>query len=299
MADNGKENLLNHKPLACSRGFWLSLGGPLLSGGICFLLIVNGDNLWWRFCFSSACFNDFVEIFKVPLAIAGLSIPLVAMFATLYRSKETSIQIGQSARQYSEAVSNNIFGNYIKHKESFVKYMQGRERDLIVDGTRFVVNAPALYERVFELNSYDNLEIKSDAGFSFWIILSLQYENLVGLLLGEDTRESFESEYAARLLIAFKEVQGSLCCNVEEGLVVRPNDLHSRIEFLSVKKGPALYSLLATHEVFIRIIRAVQLFSSVDLNIEESMNRVEEASFLEALALFDRCFVCRWPISKE
>lgn len=59
--------------------------------------------------------NFFVEIFKVPLAILALIIPMVALLAANHRSVQTKEQIQITSEQ-------NVFSNHYKHLEEFEKY---------------------------------------------------------------------------------------------------------------------------------------------------------------------------------
>ncbi len=69
-------------------------------------------------------FNSFISIFKFPLAITALIIPIVALLAANHRSEQTKEQIRVTNSQ-------NVFSNYYKHIEEFVKYSNGRgDRDV-------------------------------------------------------------------------------------------------------------------------------------------------------------------------
>lgn len=60
-------------------------------------------------------FNHFVQTFKVPLGLAALLIPGIALLASNHRSVQTRAQI-------IAAESQNNFSNYYKHLEEFEKY---------------------------------------------------------------------------------------------------------------------------------------------------------------------------------
>lgn len=64
-------------------------------------------------------FNYFITVFKFPLAIAALIIPIVALLAANHRSEQTKEQIRVTNSQ-------NVFSNYYKHIEEFTKYLEGR-----------------------------------------------------------------------------------------------------------------------------------------------------------------------------
>ncbi|MEL4271417.1 hypothetical protein [Shewanella xiamenensis] len=67
--------------------------------------------------FSYSGFNNFVEIFKVPIAILALNIPVIAVLGAFHKSEQTRLQIKLSEGQ-------NLFANYFKHIEEFVKHIE-------------------------------------------------------------------------------------------------------------------------------------------------------------------------------
>lgn len=66
-------------------------------------------------CYTSDCFNNLVIIFKVPLGLFAMLIPVIAVYAANHRSEQTKRQISLSKEQ-------NNFINYYKHIEEFEKY---------------------------------------------------------------------------------------------------------------------------------------------------------------------------------
>lgn len=102
--------------------FWVALLTPIFIGGaLASFIALNEQELSW--CLTSKCVQYFFEIYKFPIAIAGVSLPLVAMVAAIHRSSEAYLQIKNSQRQFEEAVSNNRFGNHLKHREGFEKLL--------------------------------------------------------------------------------------------------------------------------------------------------------------------------------
>lgn len=77
------------------------------------ITIVIHTPLTWDF--SANGFNYFISIFRFPLSILALIIPLVALLAANHRSEQTKEQISVTAEQ-------NKFANYYKHIEEFVRY---------------------------------------------------------------------------------------------------------------------------------------------------------------------------------
>ncbi|WP_067522937.1 hypothetical protein [Endozoicomonas ascidiicola] len=72
-------------------------------------------NLESKLDFSHSGFNNFLLIFKVPLSILALTIPIIALLAANHRSEQTKEQMRLASQQ-------NDFSNYFKHLEEFEKY---------------------------------------------------------------------------------------------------------------------------------------------------------------------------------
>lgn len=77
------------------------------------IAIIYNSNLSPNFSYEGV--NFFVEVFRVPLAILALIIPMVALLASNHRSEQTIAQIKSSTSQ-------NTFSNHYKHLEEFEKY---------------------------------------------------------------------------------------------------------------------------------------------------------------------------------
>lgn len=69
-------------------------------------------------------FNLFFSVFRFPLALAALIIPIIALLAANHRSEQTKEQIRVTNEQ-------NVFSNYYKHIEEFNKYLTGRVKQTI------------------------------------------------------------------------------------------------------------------------------------------------------------------------
>lgn len=145
--------MTTHRKLGQSLLFRWALALPLLVGSLLLLLsLFNNPKL--EPCFSSACVNYFFELYKYPLSILGLSVPFTAIAAALHRSEETALQISASSKQFEETLKQNIFNNYIKHKEEFFSLIEKIE---INCQCRFA-DAPSLYKKIFPRNSYSSFD---------------------------------------------------------------------------------------------------------------------------------------------
>jgi hypothetical protein len=84
----------------------------------------------------------------------GLSVPFTAIAAALHRSEETALQISASGKQFEETLKQNVFNNYIKHKEEFFGLIGKIE---ITCQCRFA-DTPSLYKKIFPRNGYSSFD---------------------------------------------------------------------------------------------------------------------------------------------
>jgi len=114
----------------------------IVASGVSWVIITNTPLAW---NLSSNGFNDFISIFRFPLGILTLIIPIVALLAANHRSEQTKEQIRVTAVQ-------NDFANYYKHLEEFVKYVDKQECTDNTSGARYIHKM--LYPNA-QLGSYD------------------------------------------------------------------------------------------------------------------------------------------------
>jgi len=90
-------------------------------------------------------FSEFLKIFRFPIGVMALLIPLMAIYATNHRSI-------QQKKQIEVAVDQNNFSNYYKHLEEFCKYYSEFWMDF-----QMLVMRPAItpkdYHRLFYKNA--------------------------------------------------------------------------------------------------------------------------------------------------
>lgn len=158
----------SHKKLSRSIYFWVAMSIPVLLATLVAATIFHSSP-GVGFCFSADCWTNFFQLYKIPITIAGTSIPAAAIVATLHRSHETAIQISMSFQQYQEAVSNNRFGNFLKHREGFIKHMEGVVVGLEHKGVKCNVDSGALYHAVFPKNGFEDFEWASDINQTIWV----------------------------------------------------------------------------------------------------------------------------------
>lgn len=181
-----------HKHLAKTKIFWCALLVPILMGGLLGILVGYNSQVG-KLCFSSECVQNFFTVFKFPVAIMGLSLPLVAMVAAIHRSIEASAQIEVATKQFGEAIANNRFGNYLKHREGFEKLIDGYcARRHFKNGCKVYVLAGNVYSRFFPDASLSNVEWNGQFDTKYFERMESHFSVLVEEL--KKTKEDFDFE---------------------------------------------------------------------------------------------------------
>ena len=93
------------------------------------IVIIKNTQIGWDL--SANGFNNFISLFRFPLGILTLIIPIVALLAANHRSEQTKEQIRVTGLQ-------NDFANYYKHLEEFIKYVDKQERLKNLAGARYI-----------------------------------------------------------------------------------------------------------------------------------------------------------------
>jgi hypothetical protein len=88
---------------------------------ITLIILVFTPNL--KFNPSSEGWNNAIEIFKFPLGLLAVSIPLIALFAANHRSVQSKAQMELTQSQIKLTQTNNYITNYYKHVDEFQKYL--------------------------------------------------------------------------------------------------------------------------------------------------------------------------------
>ncbi|MBI6799335.1 hypothetical protein [Pseudomonas syringae] len=86
--------------------------------------------------FSSEGWNNALDIFKVPLGLLAVAIPLIALLAANHRSVQSKAQMELTQSQIELTQNNNHLTNYYKHVDEFQKYVEGHVNNLkFIDGS--------------------------------------------------------------------------------------------------------------------------------------------------------------------
>lgn len=73
-----------------------------------------------RFSFSPEGMDNFLNLFKLPIGLASLALPITAVVAANHRSMQT-------AQQIKSQDSQNIFANHLEHRKHFLEFMGENE----------------------------------------------------------------------------------------------------------------------------------------------------------------------------
>lgn len=127
--------------------FWLAVAGPLLAAMfLAFVVAFEGSGLYLDISRDGMSFA--YSAFKVPLLVSALSFPLGALAASIHRSAQTQRQIMLTEEQ-------NLFSNFLKHREEFLKVLVQLESSYNIS-----FKAPTgLYQTLFPENTYHNLRM--------------------------------------------------------------------------------------------------------------------------------------------
>ncbi|MCK5605541.1 hypothetical protein KAR91_26850 [Candidatus Pacearchaeota archaeon] len=93
---------------------WFVVGLLFTLAAVLAFIIADHSEIAWVLDYKG--FNNVFTIFKWPLTLLALIIPIVALLAANHRSEQTKAQILSTNEQ-------NVFANYYKHIEEFEKYL--------------------------------------------------------------------------------------------------------------------------------------------------------------------------------
>lgn len=129
--------------------FRLALGVPLISAFI--LCIPLWLNPLITFDLSPSGYNKFLEIFKFPIGVLSLSIPLVAIVAHIQRTIQTSSQIEATKKKN---ISDGFFSHHKFITEALSK-LPSTKANAGGEEFEYKINDPYLtYNYLFEKSSY-------------------------------------------------------------------------------------------------------------------------------------------------
>lgn len=113
--------------------------------------------------------NNLVEIYKVPLSLLALNIPFIAILGAFHKSEQTRLQIQLSDGQ-------NLFANYFKHIEEFVKHVEKFESI----EQQFGCDARRLHKKLFPNAAIGDYDISDEIAFQINELIDYSKTIVVG-----------------------------------------------------------------------------------------------------------------------
>lgn len=160
--------------------------------------------------------NNVLTIFKVPLGVLALIIPMVALLAANHRSVQTREQIKMTNSQ-------NIFANHYKHAEEFEKYFKSHIK------TIYSKNLQKTHSIVFP----DTLQGQYEANPELIEQVELILQKVINSLKGFETDNYNVLGLMAEQLALISEVEDLCQCESsrEEGMHFDYNGYNSVLPF--------------------------------------------------------------------
>ncbi|WP_108947038.1 hypothetical protein [Shewanella halifaxensis] len=138
----------SNKVLIKTVAFWVAFLLPLISASVLALLMAYyGDVRFAKPTPDNILFA--YEFLKIPLILASLVFPAVAIVTSNHRSAQTLEQIVITHRQ-------NTFSNYYSHRKAFFELLDSLEKDLSIK----FYDKNKLYSGLFPNNSTLNVEVR-------------------------------------------------------------------------------------------------------------------------------------------
>jgi hypothetical protein len=187
------ERMTPEAHLVKTRWFRMAIAGPIAIAVAVSLVFTLDTSLDWNL--TPEGMNAFLNLFKLPIGIAGLALPLAAVVAANHRSMQT-------AKQILEQNSQNIFSNHLEHRRYFGNFIDERKP---FKGAK--IEVAALYEMLFPnavegdltpQHSLLKLTLESiSRAISFMknaVLSEISKENFI---LSNETLKNLESEIAS------------------------------------------------------------------------------------------------------
>lgn len=243
---NSSADLIKHKHLAKTLMFWLAILAPITCGTALAVIIYNYSDVG-NLCASSECVQNFFDRFKFPITIAGLALPFIALVAAIQRSKETSLQISLANMQYGEAIKNNRFGNYLKHREGFDKLVESYNKRAKSDTVQKpVIETPSLYANLFPDSGLNNRNWHGQHNTD--LLAGIERNSTTLMLQMQAPLESFD---IVAFLAALSHLSRALKINYATPSFIRHTNKRNQIIVMTSRHEDLPYALfLLTTDIF-------------------------------------------------
>ncbi|EHD2271247.1 TPA: hypothetical protein ACMDWR_003646 [Vibrio cholerae] len=208
---------------------WLVVGGfGALAAFVTLIIGMNSDLIP---NYSYLGFNHAVVVFRVPLAILALIIPIVALLAANHRSVQTKEQIRVANEQ-------NNFSNYYKHIEEFEKYL-----NKIWDKKSYTSSPRKLHKVLFPNARHGDFSIST----SIWVLydsmvskFAKQTAELTKCEPSDQPRILVEMQGTIRAfadtlyLISYEDTSGGQLKHNDMVVIIKDNDVRCFIEQVQI-----------------------------------------------------------------
>lgn len=147
---------LDHSSLLSQGMFWGGIIIPLFS------FVFFGFYAWKNHCIdlSANGLNTFISISKLPLGLLSLSIPLVAIVASVHRSIQTEAQISSAMTQIDLAKKKNSLDEYYAREKNLVDKcafiekktgsLRGRQKEGYTDHKVSISSPHKLFKTIYK-----------------------------------------------------------------------------------------------------------------------------------------------------
>ncbi|MES3206870.1 hypothetical protein QDR00_03900 [Serratia ureilytica] len=146
---------LDERKLSVQWMFWLSMLTPIISS------MILSIPIWMqtKINISAEGYDSFLNLFKLPIGVLSLSIPLVAIVAHIHRTIQTAEQI-QTTRNKNTADS---FFSHNKYMIEALTKIPGEDIKIGEGRVKYKINDPyQLYDNLFKGSSYETGIVTSE-----------------------------------------------------------------------------------------------------------------------------------------
>lgn len=221
--------------------------------------VIIARNTHLQFDPSAAGFNYFLSVFKFPLGLVALIIPVVALLAANHRSTQTSAQLIAASTQ-------NLFSNYYKHSEEFSKHLGDRVSPKIIGNS----SPRKLHSLLFPRAKEGEYVIDAKLSASIEKHLSFVVEHLTKVGSGG----SVGTSVAAAELVFKRDIAGlgfpfpgmsGVTLKIDNEDVAVQNDL--RAFFLEIKNRAYAFQAMLEFDHSYATTQSLAILCSIDLTV--------------------------------
>jgi hypothetical protein len=215
---------------------------------------------------AAAGYESAAKLFKAPIAVVFLLIPLLALFASNHRSVQTMRQMSLTNKQIELATGQNLFANYYKHVEEFSKWCDQCKNEVDVKSRRKLHREmfPNARDGRFQLN--DAIFANFEAYVTTFLDIMSQFQNPApGFNLTYVLSKELE-QFGNTLYIAIPKYEdNSYTWNTEYGKVEFPGSgfrgfLQAHVNF--IRGVDELLSFDPDYHAPFQVIRAIGIETS-------------------------------------